>query len=87
MKRAYGLSLNEAINIRDFFPDSVRPQIRTSWVGMCGEILAALEGQQDDDHIVERVDGRRLVFRKGYPYAHFIEVQGAAFCNPWWSRG
>ena len=76
------LTLNEAISIRPLIFGETRPTLRSAWVGMCQEILQALEG--DEDHFVEHVDGRRVIYREGYPYPHFIEVGSSAFCCPFW---
>lgn len=82
MRRSTHLTMNEAINIRPLVYVETRPSLRSAWVGVCEEILAALEG--DKDHICELVDGRRVIYREGYHYPHFIEVESSAFCCPFW---
>lgn len=82
MRRTKHLTVNEAVNIRQYVFEETRPTLRNSWVGMCEEILSALEG--DKDHDVIRIDGRRIIYREGYPYPHFIEVGSSAFCCPFW---
>lgn len=89
MRRSYPLTLNEAINIKHALQkvlSSPYPlaHIRTSWVGTCDEITAAL--YDSAYHRVERHEGRLFIYRDGYGYAapHFIEVGGGAFCCPYW---
>lgn len=82
MRRAKHLTIDEAINVRQFVLEETRPTLRKSWVGMCEEILVALEG--DEDHICEVIDGRRVIWRRGYIHPHFIEVESSAFCCPYW---
>ena len=80
--RRTNLTMNEAISIRPLTYRDVRPTLRKAWVGMCEEVLTALEG--DEDHICEIIDGRRVIWRRGYTYPHFIEVESSAFCCPFW---
>lgn len=82
MRRQNGLSINEAITLKKFVAPEQRPFLRSSWVGICQEILEALEG--DEGHDVIRVDGRRVIYRQGYTYPWFIEVDGSAFACPSW---
>ena len=82
MKRKHSLTIDECVSLKKFVPTDARIGLRSSWVGVCQEILAALEG--DEDHDVIRVDGRRVIYREGYPYPHFIEVAGSAFACPYW---
>lgn len=87
MKRAYPLTLNEAMAIKQamqnvlYFSYSLA-HIRTAWVGMCEEVINAL--YDSDTHRVERHEGRLHIWREGYAAPHFIEVGGGAFCCPYW---
>lgn len=78
------ISLNEAINLRSsgLIYHENRAALRSSWVGTCDEIVGALMG--DDGHHVERVGGRVVIWREGYPYPHFIGVgRGRFLCQFW----
>ena len=82
MRRQNPLTLNEAISIKELVAPEQRPFLHTSWVGVCQEILEALEGSEDHD--VVRVHGRRVIYRNGYVYPYFIEVGGSSFVCPAW---
>lgn len=87
MRRAYPLTINEAIDIRQVMHNIASSYplayVRPAWVGMCKEIVEALYGSED--HEVVRHNGRLYIWRKGYEDPHFIEVGGGAFCCPYWN--
>ena len=68
MRRQNPLTLNEAISIKELVAPEQRPFLHTSWVGVCQEILEALEGSEDHDPY--------WVYQEGPLEGYFVPFSG-----------
>ena len=77
-------AINNKGFIREFIPANECIFYANMWQGMCHEISSALFG--DKDHIVEKHNGKYVIWRKNYMYPHFFEQENGRYCCPWWNQ-
>ena len=80
------LSLDEVITLREGLDNYGQYVTTRSWVGICKEIIDALYRAKDlnEDHIVEKQNGRLYIYRKDNIFPAFIETNHGDFVSTIW---